>query len=414
MERIEAKNFGPLRDCSVVISKYTVLIGPQGSGKSTLSRLYASLAWIEKSAWRNPLFFENFDTGDFIKIIGYLQLDEFIESDTRIIYEGSLITLRYSDKHVEIEKKRTLSYILPKLLYIPSERSYLSISDDFLASGNLPSVFYELASDYSAARSVIGSKGFDIPVNGFSFLFRKSDSSSIIIDKSKNYYVRLNHAASGIQSVLPLALVFAYQCDVLRYEEKPGMSVISVQQREKIMKVMEEFSGTRDISSENTPEMNVLKAAGITEITDDLNQSRLLAKRLRRIFDFRLSAIIEEPEQNLFPLAQKELVEFLVRGTNNRNGSLLLTTHSPYVLSVLNNLIFAGEHSRKKGIDELISREIQIRYNEINAYYFSNDGTSSSIMDADMKYINPEAIDSCSTEINSVYASMEKIVYGGW
>ena len=177
---------------------------------------------------------------------------------------------------------------------------------------------------------------------------------------------------------------------------------------------MEEFSGTRDISSDNTPEMNVLKAAGITEITDDLNQSRLLVKRLRRIFDFRLSAIIEEPEQNLFPLAQKELVEFLVRGTNNRNGSLLLTTHSPYVLSVLNNLIFAGEHSRKKGIDELISREIQIRYNEINAYYFSNDGTSSSIMDADMKYINPEAIDSCSTEINSVYASMEKIVYGGW
>lgn len=254
-------------------------------------------------------------------------------------------------------------------------------------------------------------KGFDIPVKGFRFVYSKSESSSVIIDKSSNYRIRLNHAASGIQSVLPLALVFAYHRNVLRYEEKPGLSVISVQQKARILRMMGEFIGTDDIASDNTPEMNVLKAAGITEITEDPALKRQLIRELRRIFDFRLSAIIEEPEQNLFPLAQKELVEFLVRETNEGDGSLLLTTHSPYVLSVLNNLIFAGEHSRKKGINEIISKSLQIRYKEISAYYFS-DGSCSSIMDADMRCINPENIDSCSVDINHTYSLMENIVYG--
>lgn len=410
MARIAVRNFGPLRDCDVNINKYTIFIGPQGSGKSTLARLYSSLSWIEKSIWRNSLSKE-FDADKFLKIIGYLQLDEFVEPDTSILYEGSLVTIRYSEGHVVAEKRQLSSYILPKLLYIPSERSYLSISDDFLSSENLPSVFYELASDYSAARSAVGLKGFDIPVNGFRFIYSKSESSSVIIDKSSNYRIRLNHAASGIQSVLPLALVFAYHCNVLRYEEKPGLSVISVQQKARILRMMGEFIGTDDIASDNTPEMNVLKAAGITEITEDPALKRQLIRELRRIFDFRLSAIIEEPEQNLFPLAQKELVEFLVRETNEGDGSLLLTTHSPYVLSVLNNLIFAGEHSRKKGINEIISKSLQIRYKEISAYYFS-DGSCSSIMDSDMRCINPENIDSCSVDINHTYSLMENIVYG--
>lgn len=189
--------------------------------------------------------------------------------------------------------------------------------------------------------------------------------------------------------------------------------MISVQQKARILRMMDEFIGTDDIASDNTPEMNVLKAAGITEITEDPALKRQFIRELRRIFDFRLSAIIEEPEQNLFLLAQKELVEFLVRETNEGDGSLLLTTHSPYVLSVLNNLIFAGEHSRKKGINEIISKSLQIRYKEISAYYFS-DGSCSSIMDADMRCINPENIDSCSVDINHTYSLMENIVYGCW
>ena len=410
MTRIIVKNFGPLRNCEVEIRKFTVFIGPQGSGKSTMARLYTSLSWIEKTVWRNPFFIKRLTLKEFIKIIGYLQLDSFIEPETIILYESSLIKLKYSHGNIVIEKRSISSYLLPKLLYIPSERSFLSISENFLGTENLPSLFYELSSDYSVARNIIGSKGFDIPVNGFHFSFNKADASSIITDKNRNYKIKLSQAASGIQSVVPLSLIFAYHCDDLTYAEKPGFSIISVNQKTLIQELAENYTGTEDISSKDSPEMNILKAAGIYEITDNPIKQKILTRLLRKLFDFRLSAIIEEPEQNLFPMAQKEVVEFLVSGTNETKNTLLLTTHSPYVLSTLNNLIFAGENSRRKGINEIISKNIQIKYKDVGAYYFT-DGSCSTIMDNEIKCINPETIDSCSATINDAYSQMEDIVY---
>ena len=39
MQRIEVKNFGPLKDITLDIKDYMVFIGPQASGKSTLAKL---------------------------------------------------------------------------------------------------------------------------------------------------------------------------------------------------------------------------------------------------------------------------------------------------------------------------------------------------------------------------------------
>ena len=39
MQRIEVKNFGPLKDVSLDIKDYMIFIGPQASGKSTLAKL---------------------------------------------------------------------------------------------------------------------------------------------------------------------------------------------------------------------------------------------------------------------------------------------------------------------------------------------------------------------------------------
>jgi predicted ATP-dependent endonuclease of OLD family len=52
--------------------------------------------------------------------------------------------------------------------------------------------------------------------------------------------------------------------------------------------------------------------------------------------------ILEEPEAHLFPIAQKQLIELLVLMMNqNIDNQLIITTHSPYILTVFNNLLFA-------------------------------------------------------------------------
>ena len=59
MSRIKIKNFGPIREGFVGndgwldIEKVTVMIGDQGSGKSTVAKLISLFSWIEKSIVRN-------------------------------------------------------------------------------------------------------------------------------------------------------------------------------------------------------------------------------------------------------------------------------------------------------------------------------------------------------------------------
>ena len=53
--------------------------------------------------------------------------------------------------------------------------------------------------------------------------------------------------------------------------------------------------------------------------------------------------VIEEPEQNLFPDTQCELLYFLLSCLNHGKAHrAIITTHSPYILYALNNCILAN------------------------------------------------------------------------
>ena len=59
---------------------------------------------------------------------------------------------------------------------------------------------------------------------------------------------------------------------------------------------------------------------------------------------------IEEPEAHLFPTAQKRIVQLLARTFNNTNSNfqIIVTTHSPYILSSFNNLIYENKTRKNK------------------------------------------------------------------
>ena len=74
MSKIKIKNFGPIRDGFqgdngwLDISKITVFIGNQGSGKSTIAKLISTFTWIEKALIRGDYdkkWFERKDINRF-------------------------------------------------------------------------------------------------------------------------------------------------------------------------------------------------------------------------------------------------------------------------------------------------------------------------------------------------------------
>ena len=57
--------------------------------------------------------------------------------------------------------------------------------------------------------------------------------------------------------------------------------------------------------------------------------------------------IIEEPEAHIYPEAQKLLIELLVLVANHSHTRMVVTTHSPYVLSTFNNMLYYSKVLQK-------------------------------------------------------------------
>lgn len=119
---------------------------------------------------------------------------------------------------------------------------------------------------------------------------------------------------------------------------------------------------------------------------------------------------IEEPEAHLFPSAQSSLVEIFAELLNESEGllDLVLTTHSPYVLSKFNNLVKAGsvgsEPAKARSVSKLIKRAAWIAEGDLSAYAIS-EGSAVSVVD-DEGLIDGMYLDSISDEISNEFGKL--------
>ena len=85
-------------------------------------------------------------------------------------------------------------------------------------------------------------------------------------------------------------------------------------------------------------------------------------------------------------------------------GHLILTTHSPYTLTVINNLIYAAKVGAKypDQVNSIIQKELWLPLENVSAYILQN-GEASDIIDAELGEIKAELIDGISNVINNQY-----------
>lgn len=102
---------------------------------------------------------------------------------------------------------------------------------------------------------------------------------------------------------------------------------------------------------------------------------------------FYSQVIIEEPELNLFPQTQQELIYhmFSVLNETAREHQLVLTTHSPFILFAINNCMLGGLVKNKIPNEEqsnFASHAAWINPSLVSIYEIF-DGTIRSIQDED-------------------------------
>ncbi len=321
MSKIRIKNFGPIKegmldnDGWIDIKKVTIFIGNQGSGKSTVAKVFSTLSWIEKAMNRGDIEKGKLSFHMFKNFLQYQKIHNYFKNNSYIEYTGEKyhILCDRSMQYPVVTEIRSNSYIVPKIMYVPSERNFLStISDAFNVKG-LPDNLFTFAEELRKAQKE-SAKKVSLPLKGYSYEYDADEDLSYVV--GDDYRIRLLEASSGLQSFIPLFLV------------SKNLSLLMKKGEETIKKELTVTQAVR-FSNEIMAIMN-------DNSLSDKDKNKLTKSVKARYFNKCFINIVEEPEQNLFPTSQQQMLNCLMEFNNQSKGNkLIMTTHSPYLINYL-------------------------------------------------------------------------------
>lgn len=135
---------------------------------------------------------------------------------------------------------------------------------------------------------------------------------------------------------------------------------------------------------------------------------------------------IEEPEAHIYPEAQKLLIELMVLVANHTHTQMIVTTHSPYVLSAFNNMLYyskvlkAHPSDREQMERYFLSETLNVANEEffgVNADRFeaysldtSREVYCQSIKDNETKLIGDNFFDMETEKLNDDFAFLYNLM----
>lgn len=384
--RLLVKNFGPIANDAgeyIHITPVTVLCGNQGSGKSTAAKLASVFLWMEKALVRGDFKESELTRYDRFRkrYCAFHGIQNYFKENSEISFEGDYYVFSYSKKHLAIKRKDTLTeYSRPQIMYVPAERNFMSAVEYAEKIKRLPSALSAMIEEYfNALKNATGK--VPLPIEGFSVQYDKLNNVSWLV--GGDFKVRVTEAASGFQSIIPLVLVSKYLSS-------------------KIINDKEEENERKEESVEERAALDskIIKILSKNHLDEKVRES-LLRQLNRSVRNKRFINIVEEPEQNLFPSSQRNVLYELLKINSSAKGNhLLFTTHSPYLINYLTLSIKAGEikkdYSDKqevKKVDEIIPQGCSLLSRDVSIYELSDTGTITTLkkyetIPSDNNYLN--------------------------
>ncbi len=354
MNEIIIQNIGPIKDVQINLKKVNIVMGPQSSGKSTIAKLTSFCQWVEKRYILDGEF--NYDFKD--QFISFHRISEaYFNKDSFFKYESDFITISHNgiDFDLVIEKKDNVNYKKSKNIYIPAERNFVSVIPNLgkynETNDNIMSFLY----DWYDAKKTYGNKknALSILNLGVKYYYNKESDLDVLKLNDSKKELLLKNASSGLQSVIPLVMLIDYLTGDFYSENKST----SINENEELVKVfIKNFNYIMDNANRRKDFQKSLNSKIEKFNLNNSEAEKMLALLANRKEYFSTSLIIEEPEQNLFPSTQRDLIYYLFDKIVNsdRPHSLFITTHSPFILYAINNCLMGSEVSSKMPKDEQV------------------------------------------------------------
>lgn len=413
------EKMGPVQYCRLPIRQYTVLTGFQASGKSTVAKaiyFFRTLKddiyqMIQQREYSELIYGLKYDSDqedskqyalytDFERNVRKRFLSTFGSSYS--MDKGMRMSYQYSDDiEITIRLEESLDSLTPNFVcveYSPCLRKFLSKPQP---TNNREALRRELAclfdDPYETVYVPAGRSVLTVLGSQFNYFYSTMDDAQkrLLDGCTRDYLERVMRLrpqfSNGLEGLVEGKIV---------PKEKQALYREALDLVGKILKGKYTATDGEEriwVDHKHYVKMN-FASSGQQEIVWILN---LLVYYL--LTEQPVFFIIEEPESNLFPESQKLVIELIsmIAGVGN---AVLMTTHSPYVLGTVNNLLYAdtvGKYSIKKTA-QVISRCKWIRSESCTAMFMEN-GSVEDCMDPDLMQIDNSLLDQISHGINEEY-----------
>lgn len=408
MQRIVVKNFLGIQEVDIKIGKVLVLIGEQASGKSTLAQLIyffqtiqedifdLSFASNNKEALRDEYELKEFIINKFYNFFGSTQFWDAFE----VAYSygvNKTITLSTSVNNKVLQVQIT-SYLTETIIEVCKD-ILNNTSPSFRQLLNTP--ITQALSEINKRHELL-SQGFELKQANSLYIVAGRNATVSYPDLFKKYlFSSLERSIEEQKAAKPLAkkqntdeilmLEFVKHVEsikqrlssaggieeIINSREKNEYLILANEKIERILKgkYVQDAMGERIKLQGQSNKYVLLKNAS----SGQQEAIRILQDLFLLIAEERTEMrVFEEPEANLFPIAQKEMIELMALMLNVvPDSSIIITTHSPYILSVINNLLFAGQVAakspdKKAAVKELIHEKFWLQPEDVNAYSLGN------------------------------------------
>ena len=398
--KLKVKNFGPIREGLggfIDFSKVTVFCGPQGSGKSTVAKLFSTLCWVEKWLFKMsfPFVQDVYTYEHFSADLSWQGIGDYLNPTSEIDFIGSFYRILVEGVRIKVELINAASeYKMPKIMYMPAERNFVSIVRNALRVENLPESLNNLQVEFEGAKSKY-KLGYKLPSNGFAFAFDEEKGESWILNgEDGKSRTPLFQASSGLQSIVPLLLVSEYL--------ESGLSVTGTIDADKWFEKV-------------TPEKRLLARKYFERVQamklEQMKEAEAIVRYMMPCT--RFVNVVEEPEQNLYPSTQCEVVDkLLVLANRQEESRLVMSTHSTYVVNHLLLVAQAEEvvrHLSASGIPVAnlpLDRKALTSAGDMRLYETHLNGSITSLQGEDGYFSDENPMNRFLEEFNERYAQL--------
>lgn len=334
-EYLRIQNFGPVVDIELDdIAPLTILIGESGSGKSTVMKVLSMFRWIYKRivlrSYVRQAKIKKTGIGIQMKtLLKTSQLSEYIKSDSEIVYRRGNYSIVYSNGKLNAQADIPADDLsLEKICYISDKRSMIpDFLENKIEKRNANYHLQDTLENFLLAADSIRQLPLDYL--NVELKIEKGTQGDKYMIKGTNgtpCSIQLRNSSSGTQTVTPLSLIVEYYAKKFDSQKSMNSSLFSYLQDNDKLDVFNTAKNIGEIKSKN------------------------------------VHLFIEEPELSLYPESQRSLIDFMVNRCfmteHPYNMTLMMATHSPYIVNYLNVLI---RRSKEQGLS-------YIRPDNVNVY----------------------------------------------